>query len=58
MTGDEEQPRAERYREVAARLKQLARLTRHSDVRQELDELADRFDRIAEHADKWEAAGR
>jgi hypothetical protein len=36
----------------------LARQTRHPDVKQELLDLAERFERIAEHAEKWEEAGR
>ena len=40
------------------RLTQLARLTRHPEVKRELGELAERFERIAEHADKWEGAER
>lgn len=52
------QSRAEHYREIAASLTRLARQTRHSEVRQELFELAERFERIAEHADKWEGVER
>jgi len=58
MTGDERQSRAEHYREIAARLTQLARVTSHSEIKQELSDLAERFERIAEHADKWEPAER
>ena len=45
---------AEHYRQIADSLARLAQQTRHSDVRQELLDLAERFERIAEHADKWE----
>jgi hypothetical protein len=58
MTDEGRQSRAEHYREIAARLTQLARLTRQSEVKRELSELAERFERIAEHADKWEGAER
>jgi hypothetical protein len=50
--------RAEYYREIADSLARLARQTRHPDVKQELLDLAERFERIAEHAEKWEEAGR
>ena len=52
------QSRAEHYREISESLSRLARQTRHDEVRRELLELADRFERIAEHADKWEGADR
>jgi hypothetical protein len=48
------QSRAEHYREVADSLARLARQTAHFEVRQELLELAERFERIAQHAEKWE----
>jgi hypothetical protein len=50
--------RAEHYREIADSLLRLARQTRHGDVKQELLDLVERFERIAEHADKWEGADR
>ena len=50
--------RAEHYRQVADSLLRLARQTKHPDVKQELLDLAERFELIAEHADKWEAADR
>lgn len=55
MSDQPRQSRAEHYREIADSLLRLARQTRHPEVRQELLELAERFERIAEHADKWEA---
>ena len=58
MSNDDRQSRAEHYREIAARLSQLAQQTRHFEIRRELSDLAERFERIAEHADKWEAADR
>lgn len=58
MSSDDRQSRAEHYREIAARLNQLARQTRHSEIKRELIDLAERFERIAEHAEKWQAAER
>ena len=56
MSTDKRQSRAEHYRDIAARLGRLARQTRHSEIQRELTDLAERFERIAEHSDKWEAA--
>ena len=56
MSDRPRQSRAEHYREIADSLARLARQTQHSEVRQELLDLVERFERIAEHADKWEGA--
>lgn len=58
MSDSSPQSRAEHYRQIADSLLRLARQTRHPEVRQELLDLAERFERIAEHADKWEGADR
>jgi hypothetical protein len=48
------QSRPEHYREIADSLARLAQRTRHPDAKQDLLDLAERFERIAEHAEKWE----
>lgn len=48
------QSRAEYYRQIALKLSRLAEQTRHFEVKQELLDLAGRFERIAEHAEKWQ----
>jgi hypothetical protein len=53
MSSDDRQSRAEHYREIADSLDRLARRTRHDDIRRELSDLAERFERIAEHAERW-----
>ena len=58
MPNSENQSRAAHYREIANSLNQLARQTRHFEIKQELLDLAERFERIAEHADKWADADR
>lgn len=58
MSDRARQSRAEHYREVAASLVRLAHQTRHPEVKQELLDLAERFERIAEHSEKWEEAER
>jgi hypothetical protein len=58
MSDRSTQSRAEHYRQIADSLARLARQTRHFEVRQELLELAERFELIAEHADKWEGVER
>ena len=58
MSDRSPQSRSEHYREIAASLTRLAQRTRHLEVRRELLEMAERFERIAEHADKWEGAER
>ena len=58
MTRDDHQPRSGHYRDVADSLRQLARQTRFPEVRQELFDLAEGFDRLAEFADTWEMAER
>jgi len=58
MSDRSRQSRAEHYREIADSLARLAQQTRHPDVKQELRDLAERFERIAEHSEKWEGAER
>jgi len=58
MTSDESPSRSEHYREVADSLRRLARQTRFPEVRQELFDLAEGFDRMAEFAEKWNTAER
>jgi hypothetical protein len=58
MPNEPRQSRAEHYREIADTLASLARQTRHFEVRQELLDLVERFERIAEHAEKWEGVER
>ncbi len=58
MRGDDRQSRAEHYREIAESLGRLARQTRFPDVRQDLIELAANFERMAEHAEKWQSIDR
>jgi hypothetical protein len=58
MSDQPRQSRAEHYREIAESLARLAGQTRHFEVKQELFDLAERFQRIAEHADKWEGFER
>jgi hypothetical protein len=43
---------------VADSLRRLARQTRFPEVRQELFDLAEGFDRMAEFAEKWNTADR
>ena len=40
------------YREIAHALRRLARRTRHFEVTRQLEYLADRFERMAEHAEQ------
>ena len=54
MTGEDRQSRAEYYREIADKLHRLARQTQFTETRRELEDLAERFERIAEHAEKWQ----
>ena len=58
MTSGDHQSRSEHYRDVADSLRRLARQTRFPQVRQELSDLADSFDRMAEFTAKWEPAER
>jgi hypothetical protein len=53
MTSDDHQSRSEHYREVADSLRRLARQTQFADVRRDLAELADSFERMAEFTEKW-----
>ncbi len=45
---DEQEAEGEGYHEIAERIRQLARQTRIAEIQQELFDLADRLDRIAE----------
>ena len=58
MTSDDHQSRSEHYREVADSLRRLARQTRFPQVQQELSDLADSFERMAEFTATWEPAER
>jgi hypothetical protein len=49
---DEQQGIEEHYREIADKIRQLARQTRIAEAREELFDLADWLDREAEHAKK------
>jgi len=53
MTSDDHHSRSEHYRDVAASLRHLARQTQFTDVRRDLLELADSFERMAEFTEKW-----
>ena len=48
--GDEPRTRAEQYREIAENIRQLARQTRIAKIGEELFDLADQLDRMAELA--------
>jgi hypothetical protein len=58
MASDDHQSRSEHYRDVADSLRHLARQTQFSDVRRDLVELADSFERMAEFTKKWEPTER
>jgi hypothetical protein len=45
----------EHYRELASRVRELARLTCSPGVRRELIDLAKRYDRRGDHFDHWHA---
>jgi hypothetical protein len=53
MTSGDAQSRSEHYRGVAGSLRRLARQTQSFEIRQDLFELADRFERMAEFSEKW-----
>jgi len=53
MTSDDAQSRSEHYRGLADSLRQLARQTQSFEIRQDLVDLADRFERMAEFSEKW-----
>jgi hypothetical protein len=48
---DEQQASAGHYREIAEKIRQLARQTRIVEVQEELSDLADELDRMAKLAD-------
>lgn len=58
MTRGDDQSRSEHYCGIADNLRQLARQTRFPDVRQELFDLAEGFEHMAEVADKGDTAQR
>lgn len=58
MSDEARESRADYYRDVAASLTRLARQTHHFEIRQELLDLAERFERMAVHAEKWEGIER
>jgi hypothetical protein len=58
MASDDHQSRSEHYRDVADSLRRLARQTQFADVRRDLVELADSFERMAEFTEKWEPTER
>jgi hypothetical protein len=53
MTSGDTESRSEHYRGVADSLRQLARQTQSFEIRQDLVDLADRFERMAEFSEKW-----
>ena len=53
MTSGDHSSRSEHYREIADSLRRLARQTHSFEIRQDLIELADRFERMAEFSEKW-----
>jgi hypothetical protein len=58
MASGGDQSSSEHYRDVAGSLRRLARQTRFPKVRQELSDLANSFERMAEFTAKWEPAER
>ena len=58
VTSDDHESRSEHYRDVADSLRRLARQTRFQEVRQELFDLAEGFDRMAEFAVTWDTTER
>jgi hypothetical protein len=53
MTSGDDQSRSAYYREVAESLRALAKRTHFFETRQDLFDLADRFERVAEFSEKW-----
>jgi hypothetical protein len=53
MTSGDTESRSEHYRGVADSLRQLAQQTQSFEIRQDLVDLADRFERMAEFSEKW-----
>jgi hypothetical protein len=52
MSGDDQQVSDEHLREIAGKIRQLARQSRIAEAREELFDLADKLDRMAELARK------
>ena len=46
---DDRRARAREYREMAERIRELARRAQFREIKQELYDLADRYDRTADH---------
>jgi hypothetical protein len=53
IVSDAQRPRAEYYRQRAEEIRQFARQSRFLEIGEELFELADRFDRMAVHLERW-----
>jgi hypothetical protein len=51
-------PDRDHYREMAGRVRELARLSRSPAMRKELADLAGRYDRRGDHVDRRAARGR
>jgi hypothetical protein len=49
-------PTAEQYRTTAAEIRETARRSQSEQIRRELLELADRYERLAAHAERRRAA--
>jgi hypothetical protein len=54
MVSDAQPPRAEYYRQTAEEIRQFAQQSRFPEIGEELFQLADRFDRMAVHLERWE----
>ena len=54
---DEQSRTGGKYLEQAAKLRQLARETRHPDVRERLLLMAISFERLADQVEQWDEAG-
>lgn len=52
MPGDDRQSKVEYYRTIADSLHRLAGQTRYSEMRQDLFDMAEAFDRMAERIEK------
>jgi hypothetical protein len=58
VTRDDHQSRSAHYRDVSDSLRRLARQTRFPEARQQLFDLAEGFERMAELAEKSDTAER
>ena len=50
---DQSESLPDHYREMAGKLRELARTTRSSSIRRELVDLARRYDRRGDYFDRW-----